>query len=50
MLLLLWRWGRRRLLWRWWWLLGHRSWGWLHLWMVMVMMLFLVPPSMPLLF
>lgn len=50
LLLLLRRWGWRRLLWRWGRLLGHRSWGWLHLWMVMVMMLFLVPPSVPLLF
>lgn len=39
LLLLLRRWGWRRLLWRWGRLLGHRSWGWLHLWMVMVMML-----------
>lgn len=48
--LLLRRWRWRRLLRRRGWLLGHRSWGCLHLWMVMVMMLFLVPPRVSLLF
>lgn len=48
--LLLGRWGWWRLLGRWRGLLGPRAWGLLQLLMVVMMVLFLLPPRVPLLF